>query len=197
MRQLLSNPWVTGGLVASALGIAGANLYPLFVGSPLGYARTAGERLENWQEPPEITTKPHRLNPPEPADRVALANTRAPGDPFSLPMRSRTQPPSVGADPRPTYPVLTAALVTDNARYALIAERVVLEGDTVAGWKVEKIESRSATVSKGPRWAKLELEEPATVPDAPANALSSRFGSHKELTPSTPNGPATPVGRVN
>ena len=169
MRGLLSNPWVTAGLVVGALGIVGSNLYPLLIESNAGFTLYDEEQAAAALEPAEETDGTLGLKPTEPADRKTLAKARAAGNPFVLPGLTQAPAPEAEAEVESveTYPTLAAALISERGRFALLAERVVLEGETVAGWKVEKIESRSATLSRGTRWARVELADPAIPQEEP------------------------------
>lgn len=171
MRRLLSNPWVTAGLVVGALGIVGSNLYPLLIESNAGFTLFDDEQAAAALEPAAQTDGTLGLKPTEPADRETLAKAHAAGNPFVLPGLIQAPAPETEAEAEvesvETYPTLAAALISERGRFALLAERVVLEGETVAGWKVEKIESRSATLSRGTKWARVELADPAIPQEEP------------------------------
>lgn len=150
MRKLFDNPYIVGILVVAALVV-------LFKKPVLGLF----EKVKQTQTAPATTTNviakiaqtvTNIAKKPEPVilpdQKIEVSSIQWILKPLRNPFQ-RTKPPETDVSPTntvetevsPDQPLeLTAILFEKDQKFAVINNRVVQEGDTIAGYKVESIE---------------------------------------------------------
>lgn len=109
-------------------------------------------------------------------------------------------PASRGAQPKANRYALSAIIIVDNERIALLTDTAtgglsrVREGESLAGWQVEEIHADGAVLSNGDKREELSLRSfAAPMPRAPAQgsgvASDRPAGSAAEVLPNRPRRP--------
>lgn len=157
MRKLLDNPYIVGILVLAALVVLFKKpvfeLFEKVKQTQTATATTTNVIAKVAQTVTNIAKKPE----PEilPDQKIEVSSIQWILKPLRNPFQ-RIKPPDTDVSPTnivetevsPDQPLeLTAILFEKDKKYAVINNRVVQEGDTIAGYKVELIERDYAILS--------------------------------------------------
>lgn len=133
------------------------------------------------------------------ADRTTFSETLErplfmPGrEPYAAPAPPTAAPAPAGARPSATRYVLSAVIIADDERIALLTDtatgavRRVREGERLAGWRIDAIHGNSAVLRNGDTTEELPLR--TFGPAAPAASQPGPNGSSAQARPEAPRPP--------